>query len=265
MPMNQMNTKLMLGTLMSVLFTAGFSTAALAQASVDQVLLEGEKRADAGAAEQQRIEQLANQTDDLLADYNTVTKVVDGLLTYNSLLQRQVDNQEAEKIALAESIDNVALVERQILPMMVRMIDSLEVFITLDTPFLMKEREERVGRLRGMMERSDVTAAEKFRRVIEAYQIENDYGRTIEAYRGSVDIAGNQQEVDFLRIGRISLTYQSIGGQYTGAWDSTAGAFVEISPAKYKTHVATGIRVARKQVAPDLLIVPVSAATEETL
>jgi hypothetical protein len=236
-----------------------------AQANVDQVTQEGEKRAEAGAAEQQRVEQVANQTDKLLTDYKTVTKVVDGLLVYNSLLQRQIDNQEQEKAELANSMTNVALIERQIIPMMTRMIDSLEQFIVLDTPFLLNERQSRLERLRGMMERSDVTAAEKFRRVIEAYQIENDYGRTIEAYRGSVDIKGNQQEVDFLRIGRVSLNYQSVGGINTGAWDKEKGEFVELPPEKYKTQVAHGIRVARKQVAPDLLIIPVDAATEETL
>ena len=262
---NRMNIKLMWGTLMAALVAACFSTAALAQATVNQVTQEGEKRADAGAAEQQRVEQVADQTDALLSEFTTVAKVVDGLLVYNGLLQRQVDNQEAEKIALAESIDSVALIERQIVPMMTRMIDSLEVFIQLDTPFLLKERNDRVERLRGMMERSDVSAAEKFRRVIEAYQIENDYGRTIEAYRGSVDINGNAQEVDFLRIGRVSLTYQSVGGKHTGAWEAATGGYVELPPEKYKTQVAHGLRVARKQVAPDLLLVPVSAATEETL
>ena len=263
------NRKLTLNTLITalitVLVTTGFSVSIFAQATVDQVTREGEKRADAGAAEQQRIEQVANQTDKLLGDYKTVTKVVDGLLVYNTLLQRQIDNQEREKTELATSMTNVALIERQILPMMTRMIDSLEVFIELDTPFLMEERRSRLERLRGMMERSDVTAAEKFRRVIEAYQIENDYGRTIEAYRGSVVINGNQQEVDFLRIGRISLTYQTVGGQHTGAWDTAAEAYVELPPEKYKTQVAHGIRVARKQVAPDLLIIPVAAASEATL
>ncbi len=236
-----------------------------AQTNVDQVTQEGEKRAQSGEAEQQRIEKVANQTDKLLGDYKTVTKVVDGLLVYNSLLQRQIDNQEQEKAELAKSMTNVALIERQIIPMMTRMIDSLEQFVVLDVPFLLDERQSRLERLRGMMERSDVTAAEKFRRVIEAYQIENDYGRTIEAYRGSVDINGNQQEVDFLRIGRISLNYQSVGGLNTGAWDKEAEAYVELPPEKYKTQVAHGIRVARKQVAPDLLIIPVDAASEETL
>lgn len=265
MLINRTKIKLTLNTLIIALFTTGFTLSVFAQATVDQVTQEGEKRADAGAAEQQRIEQIANQTDKLLTDFTTVSKVVDGLLVYNSLLQRQIDNQEREKAELRTSMDNIALIERQIVPMMTRMIDSVEQFIELDTPFLLDERRSRLERLRGMMERSDVTPAEKFRRVIEAYQIENDYGRTIEAYRGAVEINGNQQEVDFLRIGRVSLTYQSVGGAHTGAWDPATGAFVELPPEKYKTQVAHGIRVARKQVAPDLLIIPVSAPSEETL
>ena len=250
---------------LAVIGTMSLSLSVGAQTTIDQVTQAGEQRADAGAADQQRIEKVADQTDDLLAQYKTVTKVVDGLNIYNNLLQRQIDNQEAEKLALKESMDNVALIERQILPMMTRMLDSLEDFIQLDTPFLLAERQERLARLREMMERSDVTAAEKFRRVIEAYQIENDYGRTIESYKGSVAIDGNEQEVDFLRIGRVSLSYQSIGGRYTGAWDPASRAFVQLPPETYKANIAQGIRVARKQVAPDLLIVPVMAASGETL
>ena len=226
---NRMKKRLLMSATLTAVLMALVSTSALAQVTIDQVTAEGVKRADAGAAEQQRVEQIANQTDELLA----------------------------------ESIDNVALIERQIVPMMTRMLDSLEEFIRLDTPFLMKERTERLARLREMMERSDVTAAEKFRRVIEAYQIENDYGRTIEAYKGSVDINGAPQEVDFLRIGRVSLTYQSVGGQYTGAWDQETRQWVELDPAEFKNQVADGIRVARKQIAPDLLVVPVAAPVEE--
>jgi hypothetical protein len=262
MLINPMNKKRLLSAIMIAGFTALISAPVFAQATVDQVTAEGIKRADAGAAEQQRVEQIATQTDELLAEYNTLAKVVDGLKTYNSLLQRQVENQQSEKQALAESIDNVALIERQIVPTMTRMLDSLEEFIRLDTPFLMKERTERLARLREMMERSDVSSAEKFRRVIEAYQIENDYGRTIEAYKGTVEINGNPQEVDFLRVGRVALAYQSVGGQYTGAWDADQGGFVELAPEKFKTQVAEGIRIARKQIAPDLIVVPVAAPSE---
>jgi hypothetical protein len=259
MLINRMNRKLLLCAVLVAVFPASV----FAQATVDQVISEGIKRIDAGAAEQQRVEQIADQTEKLLNEYNTLAKVVDGLVTYNSLLQRQVDNQQIEKDALAESIDNVSLIERQIVPLMERMLDSLEQFVQLDTPFLLNERNERLARLREMLERSDVSSAEKFRRVIEAYQIENDYGRTIEAYKGTVPINGNPQEVDFLRIGRVALAYQSVGGAHTGVWDVKSGQWQELDPAEYKNQVAEGIRIARKQVAPDLMIIPVAAPTEE--
>ena len=239
---------------------AGLSTQAFA-ASINEVMQEGENRADAGEAAQKKVDSVADQTEKIINDYRSVTKVVDGLRVYNALLQTQLNNQEAEMQALSESIGNVALIERQIIPLMTRMVDALEEFVKLDTPFLFKERTERVGRLREMMERSDVTAAEKFRRVIEGYQIENDYGRTIEAYKGSTQVNGNELEVDFLRIGRVALMYQTVGGATTGSWDTTTGAFVELSAATYQKQVSDGLKIARKQVAPDLLVVPVAAPT----
>lgn len=239
---------------------AGLTSQAMA-VSISEVMQEGEQRADAGAKEQTQVDSVADQTEKIVNDYRSVTKVVDGLRVYNDLLRTQLNNQEAEMQALTDSIANVALIERQIIPLMTRMLDALDEFVKLDTPFLLKERTERIERLREMMERSDVTAAEKFRRVIEGYQIENDYGRTIEAYKGSTEINGNQLEVDFLRIGRVALLYQTVGAGHTGAWDATTGTFVELPPATYQTQVTDGLKIARKQVAPDLLVVPVAAPT----
>lgn len=245
-------------TALSAVLLAGISSITMA-ATIQEVTAAGEARADAGAADQQKIEAIANQTEQVITDFKTVSKVVDGLKVYNNLLQRQIDNQETEKTALAESISNVALIERQIIPLMTRMINSLEEFVSLDTPFLLKERTERLDRLSEMMERSDVTAAEKFRRVLEAFSIEVDYGRTIEAYKGSLPTEDGSQEVDFLRIGRVSLSYQSVGGGTTGAWDNSAREWVELPAATYKEQIATGLKIARKQVAPDLLVIPVAA------
>jgi len=239
---------------------ASLSTQVFA-ASINEVMQEGESRADAGANDQTKIDSVADQTEKVVNDYRAVTKVVDGLRVYNALLQTQLNNQEAEMQALSDSIANIALIERQIVPLMIRMLDALEGFVALDTPFLIKERTERLGRLREMMERSDVTAAEKLRRVIEGYQIENDYGRTIEAYKGSTEVDGRELEVDFLRIGRVALLYQTVGGATTGAWDQATREFIQLPPETYKAQVADGLKVARKQVAPDMLIVPVSAPT----
>jgi hypothetical protein len=239
---------------------AGLSTQAFA-VGINEVMQEGENRADAGETAQQQIDSVADQTEKIVNDYRSVTKVVDGLRVYNALLQTQLDNQESEMQALTDSIANVALIERQIIPLMTRMVDALDNFVQLDTPFLMKERTARIGRLRETMERSDVSAAEKFRIVVEGYQIENDYGRTIEAYKGSTEINGNQLEVDFLRIGRVALLYQTAGGGHTGAWDKESGSFIELPAATYQKQVLDGLKIARKQVAPDMLVVPVVAPT----
>lgn len=246
--------------LYALIATTALPGMALAQAKVDAVTRTGEQRIAEGATAQREVQKLSDQAGDIEAQYKQVSKVVDGLKIYNGLLQKQVDNQLAEMTALSESIDKVSLIERQIVPLMVRMIDSLAEFVVLDVPFLPDERLARVDRLRAMMERSDVTAAEKFRRVLEAYQIENVYGRTIEAYRGTLAVDGGTREVNFLRVGRVALLYQTDGGDLTGGWNTTTEKWETLSSARYQQDVAKGLRVARKEVAPNLLVLPIAAA-----
>jgi hypothetical protein len=143
-------------------------------------------------------------------------------------------------------------------PLMDRMIAGLEQFVALDVPFLEEERKNRVQNLQSLLERQDVSVAEKFRRVMEAYQIENEYGRTIENYKGSLEIGGLVREVDFLRIGRVTLVYQTTDGQSQGVWDQGSGQWVALG-SEYRNRIRQGLRVARRQIAPELLLLPVPA------
>ena len=152
--------------------------------SLDQVLNAETARIRLSQESQDRIDNVVKQTRSLEDQYKAVLKEIEGLNIYNTLLQRQVDNQKVQMEELTASIDQVEVINRQIVPIMTKMIDGLDQFIALDTPFLLEERQERVQSLRELMERQDVTVAEKFRKVTEAYQIENDYGSTIEAYKG---------------------------------------------------------------------------------
>ena len=108
------------------------------------------------------------------------------------------------------------------------MIDGLERFVELDVPFLIGERTERVASLKDLLERSDVTAAEKFRVVMEAWQIENDYARTIYTYTDDLDIGGVTREVDVLQVGRVALLYQTADGAQSGAWDQRTRQWVPV-------------------------------------
>jgi len=124
-------------------------------------------------------------------------------------------------------------------------------------PFRLEERRARVVRLRDMMDQADVTASEKYRRVMEAYQGEMQYGRTTEAYAEPLPSTG--QTVDFLRIGRTLLIYQS-SDQLTTGWFNPTTRNYEDLPNRYRLEVKEGLAIARNEKAPNLVMLPVPGA-----
>lgn len=229
---------------------------AVLASNLNQVTTTNDAANAAAKASQQRIDKVVEQTDTLFSEYRMVIKETDGLRVYNRQLEKQVAHQMKELESLRDSIDQVTVIERQIIPLMLRMLDGLRRFVELDVPFLEQERQERLENLDFIMDRADVSVAEKFRKVLEAYQIENEYGRTIEAYSGTLTIDGNPREVGFLRIGRVSLMYQTEDAQRSGIWDQSTRQWMPLSD-KYRTPIKEGLRIARKEVAPKLLKLPV--------
>ena len=235
---------------------------AQAQDPTAPVLKEEAGRIADNQKSQQQVNKVHQKTTDLVTEYQTKLKIVDGLKVYNTLLQRQLDAQDRQVNTLKSSIANATVIKRQMVPLMMRMLDGLEEFIDLDVPFLLAEREERVANLRALMERADLTVAEKSRRVFEAYQIENDYGRTLEAYKGKLNLEDRSYDVDYLRIGRIALLYRSVGNDRFGHWDVADKRWVETNQSQFKRNVDKGLKVARQEMAPELFTVPVPPAAE---
>ena len=226
--------------------------------SVNQVLQADQRRLNLAQQSQERINKIVEGTRSLEDQYRAINKEIDGLKVYNRLMRAQVEGQAAVLEDIGLSMDQVDVINRQIFPLMERMIDGLDQSVKLDIPFLMDERNKRVANLQGIMERSDVSVAEKFRKVMEAYQIENDYGTTIENYTQSLTIDGATRSFNMLRIGRIGLYFQSDDTAITGRWDNEARSWVVDDSAR--NEVRKGLRVARQLIAPELIIVPVPAA-----
>ena len=221
-----------------------------------------QKSSDLGSKDSQTVvSDFSDETQDLLGQYRLVLQQIDRLIAYNDYVERLIVDQEAQITDIREQLDQFALIERGIVPLMLDSIDTLDKFIDLDVPFLLEERKARVARLRTIMNLSDVTVSEKYRQIMDAYQIETTYGRDIEAYTGLLEIDGFSRQVDFLRIGTTSLTYQTPDQEETGFWNKQDKQWEKL-PNKYQNYVTRGLRVARKQVTPNLLELPIEAPGE---
>ena len=221
-----------------------------------------QRSSDLGSKDSQTIvSNLSDETQDLLGQYRLVLQQIDRLIAYNDYVERLIVDQEAQITDIRKQLDQFALIERGIVPLMLDSIDTLDKFIDLDVPFLLEERRDRVARLRTIMDLSDVTVSEKYRQIMDAYQIETTYGRDIEAYTGLLEIDGESRQVDFLRIGRTSLTYQTPDQEETGFWNKQDKQWEKL-PNKYQNYVTQGLRVARKQVTPNILELPIEAPGE---
>ncbi len=226
-----------------------------ASSSLDKAINAAVLAQSGSSKTQKAIEKVTDETAVLLERYRATMAQVDALRAYNGQLEELLQSQAAEQEALQGQIDGITTTSREMVPLMQDMLGALEQFIQLDVPFLKEERSSRLNGLKAMMARADVTHSEKFRRILEAYQIENEYGRTIETYRASLGDGENPRTVQFLRVGRVVLVYQTLDGQESGVWNQKTRSFELLSP-EYSRAITKGMRIALKQAPPDLLRLP---------
>jgi hypothetical protein len=243
------------------MLATGMAIGAAAPASAQ--VLERSIRAEQGIARsaaqvQAQIDEVADETESLIDEYRVVLSEIDSLRIYNDMLQDTVDNQQAEIENIDGQLENLEQTNRDIVPLMVEMAETLPQLVQADMPFRVEERLGRARSLIDALDRADVTTSEKFRRILEAYQGEIELGRTTEGYRGQLP---DGQRVDFLRIGRTLLFYQALDDSTTGWWNPNTRSFEPLDD-RYRLPVSDGLAIARNQVAPDLVRLPVPAPSE---
>jgi hypothetical protein len=243
----------------SALLAALLGAASARAEPLDDIFRVSQASTEAAQASQATVDRIADETRDLLQEYKTVMKQVDGLKVYNARLEKQIAGQEARVAATGASIDEVTVLQRQMMPLLVRMIDGLESFVALDKPFHLRERRDRIAFLRHNLDRSDIPLAEKYRQVMEAYRIEIEYGRKIDTYKDTIAIDGAEREVDILRVGRIALLYQTPDQQAAGFWNPKQGGWEPLDGNEYRGAIQEGMRMANKQASIDLLTLPIAA------
>ena len=243
-----------------VLGALALGSASIASADQLQDLQKAEiKIQKASAQSQEKINNLYEQSQDLLAEYRNVIDTTEGLKVYNDYLANLVADQQRGIDSLQRQIDSIDETRQNIVPLMFSMIDSLEEFINLDIPINIEERRNRVEGLRDVMTNSNVTVAERFRLVLDAYQTENEYGTKIESKAGSIDDNGQEVSVDFFNLGRTALLALSKDQKSAWVWDNNSRSYQKLGD-EYLSSIIQAVRMAKGLVPQDLIKLPIEAA-----
>ncbi len=210
----------------------------------------------AAVGAQRQIDQLDDQTRALVERYRSSLWQAQQLNVYAEQIEPLTATQDRERAGLQQQLQLLAGGAPDLMPLMLRMVDSLQHFVALDLPFLAQERQERLDNLQRAMADPAVTQAEKCRRVLEAYRVEADYGRSFGAERMDIKVDGAAKVVDVLRIGRVALLYLTPDGGQTGGWDAASKQW-HAFPGSYRNAVREALRIARETAAPEILTLPV--------
>lgn len=245
----------------SALTLALCSSLALAN-PLDQALSESAGHSRVAQESQRKIENLDDSTQQMLDGYRSAILQAGNLERYNEQMRELVEAQRKELDSYGQQLADLEQTEASVAPQMQRMLEILEEFIAADIPFLPHERSDRLENLQELLPRADVSLAEKYRRILEAYQIESDYGYTMEAWRDSLQRDGKPLNVDFLRVGRVMLYYQTPDGHETGWWNPQARQW-QVLDGSARRPVTQAIAVARQQKAADWLELPVKTLALE--
>ncbi|CAM3828313.1 DUF3450 domain-containing protein [Litorimonas haliclonae] len=235
---------------------AGLMMAVPAQAQLESAMSTAKASTAASAASQSRVEDSDDAADSAAREYRAVLQQKDNIALFVAQQDIYLQSQKSEIQSLQRQLGTVESIKQGMAPMMLRMTAQLEDAINADLPFNINERKARIENVKSILSDPDVSPAEQYRRVLNAYKIEVSYGQGIDSYEGAHPTRpGNV--VNFIRFGRTSLVYvskdESEVAKYnaeTGEWDVLGGADA--------LDMRQAIRIARGEAAPGIVYAPVT-------
>jgi hypothetical protein len=205
----------------------------------------------------------AQNSGDLAEEFAAANHTLELITVNNSQLRTRISQQEQLLSEFDETIEYAAMLsdedESPILGIIEQMISTLEEFIETDLPFHLDSRRGQVELARQLVDEPEAPIRQKFQRLMSLYLAETNYGSTLEAYEDELEINGVETEVDVVRIGRITLAFQSKDRLYTGVWDKNARNWEILDPGNYRTAIQRAIRVASGELASEMIFLPIAA------
>lgn len=243
----------------TVVSAMALTSSAVSADTLDKLHKEEAKIHAAAAKTQEKINTLFEQSQELLVEYRQTIDETENLKVYNDYIASLVADQQRGIESLQRQIDSIEQTKQGIVPLMFRMIDSLEKFIKLDRPINLDERLERVERLRDLMANSNVTVSEQFRQVIEAYLVEVEYGTKIASYQGTINANGSEVTVDFFNLGRTALLALSLDQTSAWVWNNESRTWEALGDEFIKPAIQA-VKMANGTAPSGLIKLPINAA-----
>ena len=231
--------------------------------SLSQVLSQGAAGTESARRSQKNIDKLSSDTAILLEKYQSATSEIEYLRPHNKQLAKQIEGQTMALTELKQAIDEVQAIERQLGPLLERMVDRLSNFIDVDKPFLLEERHQRIAYLRKTLNSHDQSISEKFRQVMDAYEIEIEYGNTLDAYNDTINIDEQNMDVNILKVGRLAVVFQTADELTSGYWNEDANKWSFLS-GSYRRSIRQGIRLTRNQATTELILIPITLSNSRS-
>ena len=207
---------------------------------------------------QKKIDGLSRETQGMLEEYRKLQDGSEYQAAYTRELEELDRAQQMQIESLQQQIAQARITRQRIVPLMRSMADALEKFVVLDLPFHHEDRINGVLQLKQRLNQPDLSVSAKFRLLLEAYQLEQDYGSNIEAWRGPLQFQDEELSVEFLRVGRTALYFHSLDGQTSGYWNATQDSWIALD-TDHNRSMAQALRVAKNLTAPQLLQLPMMA------
>ena len=233
----------------------------ISQEIVNETINTQVESSQASAQLQIKIDELDVESKKIYFEYKDTLNEYNSLKSYDDQLSQIVNAQIIEMESINQQIDSLDDVNIDILPLLKRMIDALGKFISIDIPFLIDERTARVSDLDALIVRADITTAEKFRKIFEAYQLEAEFGKTIEAYQGYLTLDGAELAVDYFRLGRLGLFYRTPDGKDTGYWDASLKDWNH-QGSSLDSKLKSALDIANRQSPPNFITLPLKPITQ---
>jgi len=249
--------------LVAALSSATFSPFVFANDSaqaIDHAQALTQKMNNTAVNSQHKIDKSADRTLSMQAEIERLQEEVDNLAVYRDHLAKLVNNQNQELNSLDEQLQGIKTTRQGIVPLMYKMLAGLDDIINTGKPIKKQQRLARLEKLNVMMGQADVSDAEKYRRILEAYQIEIDYGTKLGVYQSEIMLASAATPitVDLLHLGRIAFVARSLDSQSYWQWHDERQEWITITE---HTHgIDKAFKMANKQIAPSLISLPVTTA-----